>query len=337
MAANIHGRGLIRQPFAGDVEALVVIDAAGQARRCSRAEHAELFALVVGGYGLFGVVASVQLRLARRTKLERVVIETRVDELMPLFDQRIAEGFTYGDFQYAIDETSPDFLRQGILSCYRPVAPETPIPERQERMSAQAWRHLARLAHEDRARAYRVYADYYLSTSGQISWSDLHQLSTYVADYHASADAGPAASEMISELYVPRDRLAAFLADARACLRAARVPLIYGTVRLIAADDTSFLAWARQPWACTIVNLHVEHTPAGLQQAADAFRGLIAAAMAQGGSYYLTYHRWATRAQVEACHPRMAEFLKLKRRHDPQERFTSEWYRHYRAMFADQG
>jgi len=26
----------------------------------------------------------------------------------------------------------------------------------------------------------------------------------------------------------------------------------------------------------------------------------------------------------------------LKRRHDPQERFQSDWYRHHREMFADE-
>jgi hypothetical protein len=31
----------------------------------------------------------------------------------------------------------------------------------------------------------------------------------------------------------------------------------------------------------------------------------------------------------------MVEFLQAKRRHDPGEVFQSEWYRHYRQMFAD--
>ena len=30
-----------------------------------------------------------------------------------------------------------------------------------------------------------------------------------------------------------------------------------------------------------------------------------------------------------------AEFLRLKKRYDPEERFQSDWYRHYRTMFAD--
>jgi hypothetical protein len=29
------------------------------------------------------------------------------------------------------------------------------------------------------------------------------------------------------------------------------------------------------------------------------------------------------------------ELLRAKRRYDPEERFQSEWYRHYRTMFAD--
>ena len=39
--------------------------------------------------------------------------------------------------------------------------------------------------------------------------------------------------------------------------------MIYGTVRLIERDDETVLAWAREPWACIIFNLHVDHTPAG--------------------------------------------------------------------------
>ena len=105
--------------------------------------------------------------------------------------------------------------------------------------------------------------------------------------------------------------------------------------RLIERDTESVLAWAREPWACVIFNLHVVHTAEGVARGAAHFRRLIDLAIAHGGSYFLTYHRWATRRQVERCHPRLVEGLRAKRRHDPEERFQSEWYRHYRTMFAD--
>ena len=111
--------------------------------------------------------------------------------------------------------------------------------------------------------------------------------------------------------------------------------LIYGTVRLIERDDESFLPWAKQPYACTIFNLHTVHSPEGLQRSQFAFRRLIDMAARRGGTYYLTYHRYATRNQVEACYAQFAEFLRLKKKYDPEERFQSDWYRHYRTMFAD--
>src|SRR5258707_3394498 len=82
IAANAHGRGLKMKPFISDVESFVLVDATGTAHKCSRTENADLFRLVHGGYGLLGIVTSVQLRLTPRKKLERVVEIRTVDDLM---------------------------------------------------------------------------------------------------------------------------------------------------------------------------------------------------------------------------------------------------------------
>jgi hypothetical protein len=67
-------------------------------------------------------------------------------------------------------------------------------------------------------------------------------------------------------------------------------------------------------------------------RAADAFRGLIDLAIVRSGSYYLTYHRWATRNQLETCYPKFGDFLAHKAERDPTELFQSDWYRHQRAL-----
>jgi hypothetical protein len=85
---------------------------------------------------------------------------------------------------------------------------------------------------------------------------------------------------------------------------------------------------------CIVLNLHVTHTDDGRRRAADDFRRVIDRAIEQRGSYFLTYHRFATREQVLTCHPRLPEFLAEKRRRDPAERFQSDWYRHHRDMLA---
>ena len=336
LAANIHGRGLTMPPLVHDIEEFTLVDAAAEVHRCSRSVNHDLFSLAVGGYGLFGAVATVTLRLRPRVKVRRVVEIREIDGLVDAVNDRIAEGFLYGDFQFSIDERSPNFMRRGVFSCYQPVDPSTPMTPDQLELSEEQWAQLFALGHFDKARAYDLYTSYYMSTNGQVYWSDTHQLSTYIDDYHRviDAQAGARGSEMITEVYVPRSRLADFMEEARADFLANRVNVFYGTVRFIEPDQESFLAWARQPWACIVFNFHIDHSAAGLRKTAEDFRRLIDLAIKREGSYYLTYHRFARRDQVERCYPQFARMLNLKKQFDPQERFQSDWYRFYRSMFG---
>ena len=213
------------------------------------------------------------------------------------------------------------------------------MPAGQRQLHAEEWSELFYLAHTDKKRAFQGYSTYYMSTDGQIYWSDTHQLAEYLDNYHEGLNErlGPAGrgTEMISEVYVRRGSLVDFLHDVRKDFRDSGANLIYGTVRFIETDDESFLPWAKERYACVIFNLHTAHDPVSIEKTAGDFRRLIDRAIQYGGSYYLTYHHWATRQQVETCYPRFVEFLKLKRRYDPEERFQSDWYRFYTQMFAD--
>ncbi len=278
LAANAHGRGLVFPPFVSDVESFTLVDPAGELVNCSRDDNAELFALVncsrddnaelfalvAGGYGLFGCVVDVTLRLVPRQTVERVVEVRQIEDLSALFARRIEDGFLYGDFQFATDPESDDFLRSGVFSCYRPIEHDGPLPEGQRALTRDDWRRLLLLAHTDKSRAFELYAEHYLATSGQLYYSDAHQLGDYEDGYHRALDAHLGsphrATEMISELYVPRDRLADFMAEIAQDFRENDVDPIYGTIRLIERDEDSFLAWAREPWACVIFNLLIPCT-----------------------------------------------------------------------------
>ena len=337
LAANGHGRGLTLKPIVQDVESFVLVDSNGKIRECSRTTNPELFALAIGGYGLFGVITSVTLRLQPAGRLERVVEVFDVENLPAAFEQRIEDGYVYGDFQYMTDENSDDFMRAGVFSCYRrtddPIADTEPA---RSTLSADDWKRLIHLGHVDKAAAFNAYADFYMGTSGQTYDIDEFQLSVYLDGYHVELDrmmgSASAGSEMITELYVPLAELPAFMAKASDTLRRENANVIYGTIRLIEEDDMTYLRWANQRYACIVFNLHVDHTEEGIAQAADAFRGLIDDANSFSGSFFLTYHRWATDEQVKRAYPQFGEFLALKQKHDPDGVFASDWYEHYRHI-----
>ncbi len=337
LASNGHGRGLTYRPIVQDVESFDLIDAQGELRHCSRSENPDLFRLAIGGYGLFGVIYAATLRLMPAHRLRRVVEITDIDNLPALFRQRIADGYTYGDFQYMTDESSPGFLREGVMSCYIPLphGDTAPIEPPRYLLSERNWRDLLHLSHADKPRAYREYAAFYTASDGQIYDSDTFQLSLYIDGYHSELDrriyGGAKGSETITELYVPLDALPGFMDAAARELRARRANVIYGTIRLIEQDHETYLNWARRPYACIVFNLHIDHAPGAIARAAAALRCLIDLAADRSGSYFLTYNRYATPAQLTRCYPQFPAFLSLKRRHDPANLFTSDWHKAYAA------
>jgi FAD/FMN-containing dehydrogenase len=272
LACNAHGRGLNLKPIVDQVQAFDLIGPDGGLRTCSRTENPKLFRLAIGGYGLFGAISRVELKLRPRVKVRRVVAIGETPTIIERFEARIRDGYQYGDYQFATDSNRESFLGRGVFSCYQPVPSDTPLTQNPTRFNPEDWANLTFYSHTHKKLAFDTYTRRYLAT--------------------------------------------------------------YGTVRMIEPDDETFLAWARDRYACVVLNLHVEHTPQAIDEAAESFRQLIDLGIKHGGSYYLTYHRWARKDQVEACYPQMREFLALKREYDPDEVFQSTWYRHYRDMFA---
>lgn len=328
------------QPLSDDIESLVVVDAEGEPVFCSRDENSELFSLVNGGYGLFGIVYSAVLRLSPRQKLVRIVDVIELEDAGNAIVRRIDEGCIYGDFQYAIDHTEERFMRKGVFACYRPAPACAPEPSAHSDLSADAWLKLLALAHTDKTRAFKTYAGHYLQTDGNVYWSDTMQLSTYIPTYadflqKNLPEAGTSPESLvIGEHYSPPEQQLAFIHRAREILLSHNTEVIYGTLRLIQPDETAFLAWARERYVCTIFNLRTPHTTAGRERTRRTFAALCEASAELGGSFFLTYHRYASPQTVERCHPRIREFFALKRKYDPELRFQSDWYQHYAPHFA---
>jgi len=264
------------------------------------------------------------------------VAETK--ELTEALAERIRDGYLYGDYQFATDGKRDSFLRRGVFSCYQPVDPATPLTEKPTRFHPEDWAKLIYYSHTHKRLAFKYYTERYLKTSGQIYYHDWQLSAAYQPGYHAEIDrrtrAKTKATEMITEIYVRRALLGTFMEEARRELRDQKANLVYGTVRLIEKDTESFLRWAQEDYACVIFNLHVTHDAAGLAAAQRAFRALIDLGIAHHGSYYLTYHKWATRQQVERCYPQFREFLARKLQLDPREVFQSDWYRHHMSLLA---
>jgi FAD/FMN-containing dehydrogenase len=245
----------------------------------------------------------------------------------------------YGEFLYNADPKTKDFLRQGIFVCYRPADTNKSVPDYPEQTSAEKWINLRYLAHAKKDVFFRKVSDYYISTSGDLFWSDTHQMGLYIYNYHKQLDqmlGSARATDIPAEVYVPKERLIDYINEMREDFRKNNVDLIFGNIGVIEEDDESFLSYAKKPYATISFHIHTVHSPDGLKRSSEAHRRVIDMAIQRGGSYYLTNHRFATIKQLKACYPQFSQFLRLKKKYDPEELFQSDWYRYYKDMNAAQ-
>src|SRR2546428_5185685 len=86
LSSNVHGRGLRMKPLISNIESFTMITADGKPIHCSREENSELFRLAIGGYGIFGLIDTVTLRLVPRQKLKLVVEIIRAHDVPERFE-----------------------------------------------------------------------------------------------------------------------------------------------------------------------------------------------------------------------------------------------------------
>ena len=136
------------------------------------------------------------------------------------------------------------------------------------------------------------------------------------------------------ELLLPPSALDDFMKDLETRCHDWRAPLQSVVVRRTAPEGDTFLRWARRDYAEVKLGLVQPNGLGAAVRTAQLSHELIDAAIAAGGSFQIACTADATRDQVHACYPQLADFIAHKRRFDPHERLVNDWYLHQRSLLA---
>jgi FAD/FMN-containing dehydrogenase len=325
LSANAHGWRHNHRPFASTVESLRLMLANGEIVTCSRQQNSELFALVLGGYGLFGIVLEVNLKVVPNQLYEasRQVIPAR--DYITSYRQQVTSdvGMAYGRLSIAPGR----LLEEAILTTYRPV----PTPEGILPLPPPAAPGLARTVFvgsigNDYGKELRWLLEKNLGGEAG-ERASRNQIMNRPAQLFELNQ--PNATEILHEYFVPPDRLEAFLVRCRQILPKHSVELLNVTVRNVEPDPDSFLAYARQEVFGLVMLFRQPRTLIAEAQMQALSRALIDAVLAEGGTYYLPYRLHASQSQLSRAYPRIQEFWARKRSYDPEEIFQNQLYVQY--------
>ncbi len=328
ISVNCHGWEPGHAPIASSVRAFRIVLADGSLVPCSRTENAELFALALGGYGLFGVILDVELVVVANEayRAERFVLPT-ADYVATLEREalRLPEttGMAFGRLSIAAD----GFLEEAILTVFQ-REDGAPIPE----LEAPGQRWLKRLflrgsVRSDYGKRLRWSAEKALGSAlgpGLISRNQiLHD------DLAVLENGDPGGTDILQEYFVPPEAFGGFVERLRAGVCAHDADLLNVTVRDVRRDADTFLRYAERDMLALVLFFHQERSLAADARMQPLTRDLIDAALAAGGTYYLPYRLHATREQFRAAYPMADEFFARKRAVDPGDLFRNELYERY--------
>jgi FAD/FMN-containing dehydrogenase len=326
LSVNCHGWQYDRPPIASSVESFRLLKADGTIVRCGRTENQELFSLVLGGYGLFGIILDAELRVVpnERYRLEQYVVP--VDQSLATLESKI-KGRPGVQMVYARMNVVPStFLEEIILNAF--VREEGEIPALSSPGNAELRRAVFRgSADSDYGKELRWSAETRIQPmlSGKVF--SRNQLFNEAAEVLANRTART--TDILHEYFVPPHRAADFVDELRRIIPRHEANLLNITVRGVNEDQDAFLRYADQAMFAFVMLFVQEKTAAGEERMQALTRDLIEAALRHGGRYYLPYRLHATPEQFHRAYPRAREFFAHKRRYDPGAIFQNQLYVKY--------
>jgi FAD/FMN-containing dehydrogenase len=325
LSVNCHGWQYGQAPIASTVESFRLMKADGSITRCSREQNSELFSLVLGGYGLFGIILDAELRVVPNVayRLDRYVVP--VDQSLATYQEKVLQT-PGGEMVYARLNIVPDhFFEDVILNVFSKDTSGAPIPKLTEPGLKKIRRAIFRGSAEDAyGKEMRWLAETKLEPYLKDRVFSRNQLFNEGVEEYQNRSA--ATTDILHEYFVPPDRVATFLPQMREILLRRNANLLNVTVRHVREDVDSFLRYADQEMFCFVMLFVQERTPEGEAEMEATTRELIDAALAHRGRYYLPYRLHATPEQFQAAYPQADEFFQKKREHDPGELFQNQFY-----------
>jgi FAD/FMN-containing dehydrogenase len=328
LSVNAHGWSVPYGPFGTTVRSFRLMLASGDLVTCSPTENSELFALAIGGYGLLGVVVGLEVSMVENVLLRPTHELLPAAELGPGMVARIAGDTTVQMMYGRLAVDARRFLRESVLVTYRPV-PGKPLAATSGGLAIALTREVFRAqVGSDNAKRRRWYAETIVAPKASSGIASRNRLLNEPVAHLAGRDRSR--TDILHEYFVPADALEAFLDTCRRVIPGSRQDLLNVTLRYVAEDRASVLAYARGARVAAVMFFSQRMTQAHEEDMAAMTRRLIDAALDAGGSFYLPYRLHARPNQLARAYPRLEEFLDGKRRYDPRLLFRNlMWDRYF--------
>lgn len=327
-AVNAHGWPVPFGPMGSTVRSLRLMLPTGDVVTASRTENIDLFNLTMGGYGLTGAVIDLVVEMAPNRRLAPTFEHLAPQDFAATFVRAVEAGdvnMAYG----RLNVQRETFFENALMITYREAENQDDIPSAASSgfmSNAAAKIFRAQLMNEP-AKSLRWWFE--ASLGPQIGAGEVTRNSLINEPVVTLDDGDPSRTDILHEYFVPPDRFADFVTACQEVIPASYQEMMNITLRYVASDTQSVLAYAPGPRIACVMLFSQELTARAEADHARMTRDLIDRTLDLGGTYYLPYRPHATRQQLAIGYPRAAEFVGRKLEIDPARVFRNVFWNTY--------
>ena len=328
LSANCHGWDHRVGSLANTVQSITIVNAKGELQTLTPKD--ELFRYVVGGYGMFGVIAEVTIKLVDNSTLKGEMHPMPFDAYNKYFQEQVKPSSEFHMHRMRLSVNPGQLLRTGWIQNYTPTGTSgastalVDEPQTGTRID-RILLHVARRSWLARRMLWKKHEheawNPHVGTRNEIMRPNINAL---------FANRSRARQEWLQEYFFPCEKFEEFTHFLGDILNKHNVKVLNATVRYVKRDTHCAMSYAHSNNCFAIVLCfsqslnpdEVARTKAWVQEVVD---GLLKV----GGSFYLPYQHFATREQFHKSYPQWQTVLKKKLEYDPKEIFDNGFYRDY--------
>jgi FAD/FMN-containing dehydrogenase/glycerophosphoryl diester phosphodiesterase len=333
LGVNVHGWQVGLPPIGSTVHSLKVFTPSGKIQLVTKESGGALFRSMIGGYGLFGLILEAEFETFPNSSLTQHTQVLKVHEFEKEFEKNVTRNpnveLAYG--RLSLNEA--DLLTEATLVRFVKTDVEASSELSSERLVALK-RGILRLSERsDQGKSLRwaLEKKFLKLNEGTVQ----RRNSVMSPDIHVLWPIQKGHKDILHEYFIPKGKVAKFIEKLRSSVKQHGMNLLNVTIREVRKDETSLLPYANTDVFAFVLLFSQEASEQGEANMHAFTLEVINGVNLLCGSFYLPYRLHYGRDQLLKSYPMIREWLKEKRRVDPDDIFSNGFYEHLKMIMRN--
>jgi len=343
ISVNAHGMDHLAGSVGSSIRAMRVMMADGSVVTVSPNENPELFKLVVGGYGLFGVILDVDLEIVNNDIYQTSRQLVSYKDFPQIFENEILPDPNLGLFYGHLSTAKGSLLDEMMFYKYTRVdIGDAEVPPLGEVSGIKLRRFVFNFSKlgtmpmsikwymekniEPKLESCDIKPRTQAMAEGEACFvsrnEPMHDSVAYIRNNL------PNETDILHEYFIPREQFIPFVDGLRKIVQDHDVNLLNASVRVIHPEH-NFLTYAPGEMYSIVLYINQQTTPAGNEKMGIVTRELIDLTAKVNGRFFLPYQLVYTPEQLQRSYPMIGDFFAQKKAYDPDGLFTNTFYEKY--------